>query len=191
MKFCEAITFESTPAGVIFTGKEWPAEIVVERGLIEYPQGPHVQFGRRGSLQFAALNGAASYRRTEDVMNGWRYVRTDAVLKGAAPTAAQKPAASSQPVEAWRYRNRKTGAKVEAFQWLPYAVPALPIPQWLMRADFEQNKDGILLIRSRGAAPIRVEPSDWLIYAGGKIARAGAAAFAADYDADQPASVAA
>lgn len=191
MKFCEAITFEPTQGGVIFTGKEWPAEIVVERGLIEYPQGPHVQFGRRGSLQFAALNGAASYRRTEDAIGGWRYVRTDAVLKGVAPVAAQKAAASPQPVEAWHYRNRKTGAKVEAFQWLPYAVPALPIPQWLIRADFEQNKDGILLIRSRGAAPIRVEPSDWLIHEGGKIARAGAAGFASDYESDQPSAAAA
>lgn len=191
MKFCEAITFEPTTGGVIFTGKEWPAEIVVERGLLEYPQGPHIQFGRRGSLQFTVLNGSAAYRRTEDAIGGWRYVRTDAVLKGVAPTVAQMHVAISQSIEMWRYRNRKTGAKVEAFQWLPYAVPALPIPQWLMRADFEQNKDGVLLIRSRAAAPIRVEPSDWLIHEGGKIARMSAAAFAPDYESDQPATIAA
>lgn len=189
MKFCEELTFEQTLNGVIFTGTEWPAEIIVERGLVEYPQGPHVMLGRRGSLAFIACNGQAAYRRVEDVPGGWRYVRTESVLNGARPFAPEKPKAA--PVIATkRYRQIKTNAEVEAFQWLPHAVPPVQLPDWFIRADFEQNKDGILTIRSRSGG-VRCEPSDWLLFVDGKIERMGAAAFATDYQGADAAKVAA
>lgn len=190
MKFCEALTFEPTPAGVLFQGSEWPAEIIVERGLLEYPQGPHVQFGRRGSLAFIARNGSASYRRVEDVVGGWRYVRTDATLQGTMPPAATRPAPAPMPVAARQFHNIKTGSKIEAFQWLPHAVPPVALPDWFVRADFEQNKEGILTIRSRTTV-VRCEPSDWVIRLEGQIGRITAAAFPTSYEVDDQAETAA
>jgi hypothetical protein len=176
MNDCESITIEITPAGPVFRGAEWPLEIEVDRSLLEYPQGPHVQFGRRGSLQFFAVNGSAAYRRTADVAGGWRYVRTDSKLEGARPAAATaKPGAPHSPVAAKQFKD-KSGAVVEAFQWLPHAVPPVALPDWFMRADFEHNKDGNLILRTRNGIA-KAEPSDWVVRAGDKIVTVKSAAF--------------
>ena len=82
MRHCEAIDFEQNDDGTMsFCGPAWPAEITVGRHLVEYPQGPHIQFGRKGMLQFFAANGTASYRRHEDVLDGWIYKLVDSKLQ--------------------------------------------------------------------------------------------------------------
>lgn len=176
MNHCAAIAIEITPAGPVFRGSEWPAEIDVDRSLLEYPQGPHVQFGRRGSLQFVTVNGSAAYRRTADIAGGWRYVRTDAKLDSVAPNASvAAKALPTPPVAAKQYKD-KSGSVVEAFQWLPHAVPPVALPDWFMRADFEHNKDGVLTIRHRNGSA-KADPSDWIVRAGDKILTVKAATF--------------
>jgi hypothetical protein len=177
MKHCEAIAIELTPAGAMFQGQAWPEEIEVDRSLLEYPQGPHVQFGRRGSLQFVTANGFAAYRRTADVAGGWRYVRTASELQGAgSPPVTSKTAEPAPPVVSKRYRHQTTNVEVEAFQWLPHAVPPAELPGWFLRADFEHNKDGVLTVRNRNGVA-KAEPSDWVIKMGDKLVTMKSAAF--------------
>jgi hypothetical protein len=181
LKHCEAIAIEVTPAGAIFQGQAWPEEIDVDRGLLEFPQGQHVQFGRRGSLQFNTRNGFAAYRRSADIAGGWRYVRTDHRLDGAAAVAAkERTAEPAPPVAAKRYKHNRTAAVVEAFQWLPHAVPPMALPEWFMQADFEHNRDGMLTVRNRSGVA-KAEPSDWVILSDAKIVTAKSKLFGQDF----------
>lgn len=185
MKFCDDINIKVIEGRPIFKGAEWPAEIVVDRNLLDFPQGAHVQFGRRGSLQFLCVNGQASYRRTEDAVSvsgcGWRYVRTDSRLSGGgAPPSAPAKVATPTPPAAVRMLRDKAGKPVEAFQWLPHAVPPVTLPEWFMRADFEHNKDGALTIRTLSGVA-KAEPSDWIMSKEGKISVASAAQFAREF----------
>jgi len=75
VRFCLDLDIASTDKGALFMGKAWPQTITVERGMFEHHQGPYIQAGRRGSLQFDCQNGWALYRRSEDASNGdgWLY----------------------------------------------------------------------------------------------------------------------
>lgn len=164
MKHCEAIDIDTTPTGAIFKGPRWPEEMSVDRNLLDYLPGPHVSFGRYGVLRFSALNGYAVYRRFEDIPGGWNYRLVEHQLKAQAPAAAGP--AEPQPAKAERrYRAADTGTIVDAFQWLPHAVPPVVLPEWFMKADFEHNAAGELTLRQPGK-PAKVLPTDWLIRLG-------------------------
>lgn len=181
MKHCESVPIDLIDGRAVYKGREWPAEIDVMRELLEYPQGQHVQFGRRGALQFFCVNGHAAYRRMADIMGGWRYVKTDSKLDGANATgsAGVRPADLALRAVMHVFRDR-LGRSVEAFQWLPHAVPPVALPDWFLRADFEQNKDGILTIRTLGGVA-KAEPSNWIMMRDGKISVAPAKQFAVDF----------
>lgn len=184
MKFCESLPIEIIDNRAVLKATEWPAEIVVDRGLFDFPQGPHVHFGRRGSLQFLCYNGTAAYRRVEDCIHpggvGWRYVKTDSRLDGAGvASSANKPAEPSPRAVTKSYQH-VGGRKVEAFQWLPHAVPPVALPDWFVRSDFEQNKDGMLTIRQSGG-PAKAEPSDWIVRNDNRLMVIKAALFAREF----------
>jgi hypothetical protein len=188
MKHCDAIQLELAAEGPTFMGAQWPAEITVKRELVEYPQGPHVQFGRRGTLSFLAVNGQAVYRRFEDAIGGWVYKLVDSNLKGAvapAPVAAKQ--AEPMAKAGATYRQKGTPFIVEAFQWLPHAVPPVTLPDWFVRADFEQKADGALTIRRIGAPPLQVQVADWIVKpvvpSGGVIGGFKPARFVDDFEA--------
>jgi hypothetical protein len=168
VKYVPAIDIELTPAGPVYKGSSWPDEIVVERGLVDYPQGPHAQFGRKGALAFICINGNATYRRFEDRHDGWLCKLVDSRLVGAAPLAA----AATHPAEprpaAAVERYQLNGKTVEAFQWLPHAVPPVDLPAWFIKSDFKQNKDGQLVIR-QPSGPVRARPSDWIVLRDGRL----------------------
>ena len=196
MKFCNAIDIEVTPAGAVYKGARWPAEIAVERGLLEFAPGPHAQFGRRGALAFNCVNGAAVYRRFEERAFGWLYKLVQADLQGAARQLEDIRNAATTPTETPQTRPREESAQaaappsvggryrykfrrdleVEAFQWLPHVMPARDLPQWFMRARWRlKNKEGELIIQQRSggktvATQLHAEPSDWIVLKGDTIA---------------------
>lgn len=181
MKYCPAIDIEISPEGPIYKGAAWPIEILVDRGLADWPQGPHAQFGRRGSLQFFCSNGTASYRRLEDRPDGWLYVLVDKMLVGGAPPESAKPA-PQPPVNENRYRLNNGDKIVEAFQWLPHVRPPVVLPVWFVGSDFEHNNQkGILTLRGTKGAPQRVEPTDWVLRDGDKIVSVSARLFAEQF----------
>lgn len=159
MKDCEKIEIEVTPTGAIFRGKHWPDEINVDRNLLDYLPGPHVTFGRYGVLRFTTINGYAVYRRFEDVPGGWNYRLVEHQL-----TAAPKAQAVAEPQLVKAERRFKRGeTMVDAFQWLPHAVPPVALPEWFIRADFEHKAEtGELTIR-QGGQGLKVQPSDWIV----------------------------
>jgi hypothetical protein len=180
VKHCEAIDIEVTPAGAVFRGKEWPAEINVSRDLLDFKPGEFVQFGRMGVLRFTAVNGYAVYRRFEDKPGGWNYRLVENNLKAAAPV--DKAASVPQPVKAER-QYRKIGGHgiVNAFEWQPHAVPPVALPEWFVRADFEHNADGDLVIRHLHGVS-KAKPADWVIRDGDHVSVVLAAAFAKHYE---------
>jgi hypothetical protein len=160
MKHCESIDMEVTPTGAILRGLRWPEEISVDRNLLDYLPGPHVSFGRYGVLRFNALNGYAVYRRFEDVPGGWNYRLVENQLKAEVPEAG--PAEPHAPKAERRYRAVDGRAIIDAFQWLPHAVPPVMLPEWFIRSDFEHSAAGDLTIRSGGKA-MKAQPSDWIV----------------------------
>ena len=180
MKHCELIELEGVGGAYVFRGNEWPDEIVVNRSLLEYPQGPHIQFGRRGTLQFFCVNGQATYRRFGEIIDGWVYKLVDGKLPAAPKKVVPiKPAPQDAEPAAARYC-KANGKEVEAFQWLPHESPPRALPDWFMRMDFEQNKDGILLIRLP-SGPVRAVPGNWLVRDGEKLSSHLPASFADEY----------
>lgn len=178
MKHCPSIDIEVTSTGAIFKAKSWPAEINVERNLLDYLPGPHVSFGRFGVLRFTCVNGYAVYRRFEDVPGGWNYRLVENQLK-AAPVAAS---ITSEPQLAKAERRYKRGeVMVDAFQWQPHAVPPMQLPEWFLRADFEHKAEtGELTIR-QGGAGLKVQPGDWIVRDGNKLAVIASAKFAEQF----------
>jgi hypothetical protein len=186
VKYCEAIDIEVTPTGAVFRGKEWPPEIAVERNLLDYlpPQG-YVQFGRMGVLRFNAVNGYAVYRRFEDIPGGWNYRLVEHELEVPSRLVNVKAAPEPVPAKAEsQYRKIGGGPVVNAFQWQPHAVPPVALPEWFVRADFEHNAKGELVIRQL-SGPMNVGVGDWIVKDGDKIAHIKAAAFAKEYAAVQ------
>jgi hypothetical protein len=177
MKHCEAIDIETTQTGAIFRGPRWPEEIDVDRNLLDYLPGPHVSFGRFGVLRFSAVNGYAVYRRFEDKPGGWNYRLVEQQLKAQAPAAAPEP-----KLEKAERQFKKDGKPVDAFQWLPHAVPPVALPEWFMRADFEHNDKGELTLRQSGQA-MKAVPGAWIVRDGMQIAVIPPEAFARLYSA--------
>lgn len=184
MKYCAAIALEPFlgkdgmgQQPYVFAGEAWPAEIEVQRELVEYPQGPHVQFGRYGSLFFRCVNGEATYRRFEDRAGGWLYKLVDCKLTGGKRETTPAGATAPKVVSVYRHHG---GGEFEAFQWLPHAVPPAQLPDWFVRSDFEQNKEGVLTLRGAGRAS-KAQPSDWLVNHGPGIAVMSPAEFARDF----------
>jgi hypothetical protein len=165
VKHCESIDLDVTPTGAIFRGPRWPEEIDVDRNLLDYLPGPHVSFGRFGILRFTALNGYAVYRRFEDKAGGWNYRLVENQLKAEAPPVAPEPQA---PPAARQFKRVNDGAVIEAFQWLPDAVPPAALPEWFVQSEFEYKASGELTIRSGGHA-VKVAPSDWIYRHGHEI----------------------
>jgi hypothetical protein len=160
MKHCESIDIETTPTGAIFRGKQWPEEIDVDRNLLDYLPGPHVSFGRYGILRFTVLNGYAVYRRFEDKPGGWNYRLVENQLRAEAPAAS---AAEPQLARAAsRYRHVESGKIVDAFQWLPHAMPPVELPDWFMRENFKHNDKGELTIAQSGGS-VTALPGHWLL----------------------------
>jgi hypothetical protein len=158
---------EITPAGAVFSSEKWPPEINVERNLLDYLPGPHISFSRFGVLSFTAINGYAVYRRFEDIPGGWNYRLVESDLKAQTPAAA---ASEPAPVKAdsW-YRKNADGPPLQAFQWLPHAVPPVQLPEWFMRANFEHDDKGELIVRQSGGA-WKAAPADWILRSGLEIA---------------------
>lgn len=179
MKHCDAIDMEITPTGAIFRGSEWPAVIAVERDLLDYLPGPHVSFGRFGVLRFMALNGYGVYRRFEDRPGGWEYRLVENNLKAAAPAAAGPAEPQAKRAEAKFGRNGDARI-VQAFQWLPHAVPPVTLPEWFMRSDFEHKADGELMLRQSGML-MKAAPADWIVRDGLTISVVKADRFISDY----------
>jgi hypothetical protein len=180
MKHCESIDIETTPTGAIFRGRRWPEEIDVDRNLLDYLPGPHVSFGRFGILRFTALNGYAVYRRFEDKPGGWNYRLVENQLKAEAPPASA-PEPKLERAESW-YRKNAGGPPLQAFQWLPDAVPPVALPEWFVRANFEHNDKGELTIHQSGGK-MTAEPTDWILRSGLEISVMRPEAFAQTFSA--------
>lgn len=180
MKHCEAIDVELTPTGALFKGEKWPNEITVERGLLDYLPGPHVVFGRAGVLRFSVLNGYAIYRRIEDIPGGWNYHLVEHQLRAAAkPGPAPEPRLQKASKV---YRRGENGSTVEAFHWLPNAVPPLQLPDWFLRADFQHIAvKGQLVLRNPTGLPMTANDGDFVVRDGNKIFPLPAKAFVEQY----------
>lgn len=178
MKHCEAIDIDTAPTGAIFRGPRWPEEIEVDRNLLDYLPGPHVSFGRFGVLRFQAINGYAVYRRFEDRPGGWNYRLVEQQLKAQAAERPPEPRAKRADTS---YRRHADSKVVDAFQWLPDAVPPVELPEWFMRSDFEHKASGELTIRQSGGA-WKAHPADWIIRDGAEIRVVTSGAFRIEYD---------
>jgi hypothetical protein len=191
VKHCEAIDMDVTPTGAVFKGDRWPAEIKVERTLLDYLPGPHVTFGRGGVLRFSALNGYAVYRRLEDVVGGWTYrvvehwtyhVVEHSLKAGAKAGPAAEPSLSRASKF---YRRGQNGPRVEAFQWLPHAVPPVQLPDWFLSCDFQHvAAEGKLVLRNPARQPLVVVDGNFVLYEGGKVFPLPAKAFVEQYHED-------
>lgn len=177
MNHCEAIDMDITPTGAFYKGSEWPVEITVSRDLLDYLPGPHVSFGRFGVLRFTAINGYAVYRRFEDHPGGWNYRLVESQTQRSVIAAIGEPAAEKA---ARQFKRVNDGAVVDAFQWLPDAVPPVALPEWFVGADFEHDAKGELTIRS-GGQPMKAVPADWIYRHGREIFVAKPEAFAGTF----------
>jgi len=178
VKHCEAIDMDITPAGAVFKGAKWPAEIKVERGLLDYLPGPQVVFGRAGVLRFSALNGYALYRRMEDTVGGWNYALVEHSLKAAAPAQAKAEPVMKKAGGLYEHN----GVNAAAFQWLPDAVPPVLLPEWFLRSDFEhKSEQRELLIRTPGGKPLIAHNGDWVVLEQAKIHPVPPKVFAENY----------
>ncbi|TAL08277.1 MAG: hypothetical protein EPO02_13320 [Nitrospirae bacterium] len=191
MKCIEAVDIRPSERGPVFYGPAWPPEILVSRELVETPV-PNINFGRRGSLHLACVNGEALYRRTGDTMvgqvQGWSYAlieqRITAVVMPPPETqstlaakmdevATVEPPATNGAVPVTMLaagavpahaprRYRSKPEEFEAFPWLPDAKPGVELPKWFTDLEYNKLPGWAIALRTPNGV-LRANVGDWVV----------------------------